>query len=393
MNRLQTYVLTLLTLIGFSACSGSDLLPEPAGESGPLITYNVGLKARAASIHSSTTSITDFYVKAVTADGQPYIDCDHITRQADNSYAEADGFSRYWPAAGTRLGFCAVRGIKPDGMQLNDNHTGVVIPDFTLSTDISEQVDLLIANTGYLSSPTNDASSAPVPLTFRHALCQIVLRARNIDPAIDVEINGIGLKHIQNTATMTADFSSAASEPIKWTLENVENPDYDSTKPTYKILLEDKVVLNGTVDAKTNPDLIYDIPTSTDDRYVMLAIPQPVYAFNPATRIHGASLMLHANIWNVADDSGIHAPGDKKVWGLNPDEPGHEGEWMIIPIPDTVWQPGRCYVYTITFGGEGSNSGYQAVETDIKDRVFDPISITADIKPWIQGGDIVQNIY
>lgn len=389
MKPIHTYVL-ISTLTGMSACSGSNPLPEPDGPS-HRIEYRVDVDSRATALYTDKSDISQFYVKAATDGGTRYIDCDLIKWDGAR-YSEADGFVRYWPAYGTRTAFFAFAGIEPDSVVFAPDNKGVNIP-FTLAVDFDKQIDLIVANTGYESAPNGAEAAKSVSLEFCHALCQIEIRARNIDPAIDVEINGIGLKHIQNVGTLHADFSSAASAPFTWTLENVDDPTFDPSKPTYKILFDNAVAINGKVDSETyylpaRPEETY--PTDPGyDKYIMMAIPQPVHAFDPATRIHGASLMLHANIWNVADDTGIHKSDDKKVWGLKSDD----GEWMMIPISAT-WLPGRRYVYTIVFGGEGTNGGYEDdEENDDKDRVFDPIGFTVEIESWTAGGDIVQNIY
>lgn len=243
---------------------------------------------------------------------------------------------------------------------------------------------MLVATTGPITSPDRASASIPVQLNFHHTLCQVVVQAVNLDPALDVEINGIGFKHIQNVGTLTTTTANTPDAPFSWTLPETD----DRSKPTYKILLDQTIELHGATDATPLP--LQD--AAGGDRCVMLMLPQTLVAFNPTTRPHGASLMLHINAWNVADDTGQHDPvnpGDKKIWGLSYDQ----GEWMMIPLSDT-WLPGQRYIYTITFGGENTTGGFEEDEDNPnKDRVFSPIGFRCDIQPWLPGGDIVQNIY
>lgn len=402
--RLAVAVTTTATVM---SCNEAD---NPIPARGTEISYSVDVNSRAQFLYTRPAQIEQFYAYAITPDGKPYIPGDLIARQADDKFSGE--YDRYWPEDGAQLAFGAVVGADKeligwyDG---TDGHAGIKITDYKIVRKFEEQTELLVASTGLLSAPDKSNTAEPVNLKFNHALCQIELRARNIDPAIDVEINGIGLKHIQDYGTLTADFSKATTTPFTWTLPNVEDPAHDTDKPTYTILFDhDPVQINGKVDTKDSPSPVYSLPQPTsagdnnqpvtEEKYMMLAIPQPLFPFAPKTREHGASLMLHATIWNVADDSGKHSDGDKLVWGLVKDEPSKEnptidGQWMMIPLEGT-WEPGKRYTYTITFGGEGTHGGYEVDEQNPnKDRVFDPIGFTIEIESWVPGGDIVQNIY
>lgn len=393
MKPIHTYVLLSTVLTGLSACSGSDTLPEQAGEPSAAITYTVGVSSRAGAVYTSAAGIDGFLVKALTRDGAAYIECDSITKAGGtSSYVAADGFTRYWPAPGTQIGFFATKGAHRDSLQWIEEggvRKGVRIHNYKVAMDVDRQVDLLVANTGLLTAPGGADATATVGIPFRHALSKIVFRARNVNPALDVEITGIGLKHIQNTrASLEARFADG-SGAFRWNLGEISVED-DREKPTFKIDLEESVRLYGSATAKAEPDSTKSLSAGPgQDRYVMYMIPQTLKPFHTTNRPHGSSLMLCVRIWNVADDDGVHDRNDKMIWG---DVKTGEGEWMMLPCSDT-WLPGECYVYTVTFGTEGSNGGYQEDETKPdKDRVFDPIGFNVTIAPWNDGGNIQHTI-
>lgn len=397
-----------------SCCSEN---PEPTPLTSEIkIEYQAAMNSRSATAYGKVSDITSFHVWCLTEDGVPYIPGDKIIRESgNNSFVPADGQYRYWPKPGYKLGFLAISGADEEEeivwtKDSKGNDACTVLKNYRMVKDmeskkdpgeekpmhlsLNREFDLLISPRGIIASPEKDNfSSAPVDLNFQHALSCIELRARNINPALDIEITGIGLKHIQNIGDLRAYLVGDSAGTYKWELPILE----DTQKPTFKIDLGRAVRLHGSIDAVTDESLTSQLPRRETDwtpdsvsRYAMMMIPQQLNIFNTTDRPHGSSLMICVNIWNVASDNGIHDANDKKIWGNVNDL---EGEWMMIPCGDT-WLPGKKYIYTITFGAEGANGGYQEDESKPdKDRVFDPISVSVEIEPWIAGGEIVQNIY
>lgn len=399
-----------------SACSDVAADPDEGMASIP-IEYKTSLRTRAATLYSSASDIKIFRVWSMMKDGSPYIPGETMILK-DGAFGPEDGQTRYWPAPGEKLGFAAFSGLDAEEkIDFSGDGTSVTLRDYHMVKDIEEkkfevektgmylnpdrEFDLLVAATGELSAPDKSRTSAAVDLNFTHALCCIEFRARNIDPAIDVEITGIGLKHIQNAGNLKVYTVGEKAGSMEWDLSVLSRDTIDDRRrPTFKIPFDKEIELHGKVEAEAKTLSLpgESVVKTNPEKYAMMMIPQKLNAFYPSAdgkqplRPHGSSLMLRANIWNVADGDGEHDGNDKKVWGLNEKEKG-EGEWMLIPCGDT-WEPGKKYIYTITFGGEGSYGGYEEDEVkDDKDRVFDPIGFKVEIEPWIPGGDIVQNIY
>lgn len=410
-----------------TSCSESGVAPmtEPSAlePSAIPIEYRTSLHTRAATPYTDASQIESFRVWSATEKGNRYISDDKIEK-TEGQYVQPDGQDRYWPQSGTNLGFFAVSGLdEEESIAWSDDDESCVIlkdykmvkdreafkedsyPDAPMHSDDDHEFDLLIATTGSVDSPAKTAASSAVSLEFRHALSCIEFRARNVDPAIDVEITGIGLKHIQNVGDLKVQLAGLDNGKFEWILpalsvgmsaQEGETGDLpgDRRKPTFKIDFKEKVELHGMTEDKAEIKNLIDKSADVGpSKCALMMIPQPLHAFNPhkgddAYRPHGSSLMLRANIWNVADDTGIHAPDDKLVWG----EHGTNGEWMLLPCGDK-WEPGKKYIYTVTFGDEGTYGGYEEDEVkDDKDRVFDPVSFKVEIEPWIAGGDIVQTI-
>lgn len=413
--------------VSVASCAESNVAPSEKEftEGTAVIKYQTSLSTRASKLYNSSSDIETFRVWSITEKGAHYIPGDAIIKDsASDKYVQEDGLDRYWPSNGERLGFFAISGVDKEeeiGWTDGDNAC-VTLGKYRMVKDQEEkkdpweekdmhknpdrEFDIIYANTGILDSPDKNDGSAAVNLNFHHALSCIEFRARNIDPALDVEITGIGLKHIQNIGELQAYIVGDKAGTIKWNLPDLnasatpqdgepEGTAGDRLKPTFKIEFDKEVELHGATEdkAQTISLPLEETRKTNPEKFALMIIPQQLYKFNPHIgdkdfRPHGASLMLRANIWNVADDDGEHKDNDKLIWG----ESDTKGEWMLLPCGN-LWEPGKKYVYTIIFGGEGSYGGYEESETKLdKDRVFDPIGFTVEIEPWIEGGSIQQTI-
>ncbi len=191
-----------------------------------------------------------------------------------------------WPA-GKKVSFFAYAPYDSGAAIGDDNGDGV--PE--ISYGVTRQVDLLVA------AEQTDIEPRPEPVTenFRHALSQIVLKARKTDEgaANEVILTGVSFRNIIGTGTVALQY------PITWTP--------DSPLPLYS-----PGVITGTPLGTTAQDVLDGDPR----RFV---IPQS---------LSGTTLAVTFTV-----------DGFPKSW---------EGP---VPTPGG-WQPGIRYTYTLNITGD-----------------------------------------
>lgn len=114
----------------------------------------------------------------------------------------------YWPMAGS-LTFVAVSPATANSAFVNTTAT-LTVTDFSSSTTIAEQADLMYSKIADADDLTANTTSYPnsskqgVPVVFNHALAQVRFMAvNNDDPANTVQIDKIQITNVANKGTLT----------------------------------------------------------------------------------------------------------------------------------------------------------------------------------------------
>lgn len=172
-----------------AVCGDSALYLNPVITSGVNVKGGNAISSRSASVTSS--SMEDFGVFAVTANGDTYMNNVEITRE--NGWAPTDEY--LWPGDGN-LSFTA---YSPYGSQIVSTADGERVIDFTVASDVADQRDLLWAN------PV-EASASPCQLVFNHALTAIRFAAgAELAPC---EVKSIEIKGIPTSGTVSIEDGS-----------------------------------------------------------------------------------------------------------------------------------------------------------------------------------------
>lgn len=171
--RLSTRILCLMGLALVSACSKSEV-DKPVGS---ISFAPVAAKATKAIIAGTTypegeTFVVSAYHEGTDAYFEDLTASYSLTQNGTKLWSTSD--VQYWPLAGS-LDFYA---YSPASAGLTITSGGVSAEDYTITTAAQMTTDLC-----YASASVADCANHPdsVPLTFSHALSQVVFRVKAAD--------------------------------------------------------------------------------------------------------------------------------------------------------------------------------------------------------------------
>lgn len=287
---------------------------------------------------------------------------------------------RFWPTGG-EVDFYSV---SPTSVATNITKETQQITDYTVNTDPAKQIDLLYA----VNMGCDDRNSKNgIPVNFRHALSQVVFKAKTINPNIEVQIESITLNDIMGKGTFT--FPTETTKAITQS-NTYEDAAEDETFGTWTLSTNASDLQDPTIkfDTKTVPTdgTTIDL-TSVDDGTAMLLMPQVLaennYTYdnggNSETYSESPSLSIKCKIYNISD-------GDKvQVFG------SYDNSNTLRNIPfEGTWQQGRKYTYTLIFGEELGDLEKVSFNTSV-DEFQSPLNENTNIQQQLEGIDMNQN--
>lgn len=388
--------------LGFAACANDETtaVNEKLAESNAIsFRANVNGQMRAADINATTLETTGFYVSARkhSPDGEYFTDAAYTIYTSGSKKTWTCATKYYWPADDSELDFYA---YSPKA--IGDGHNAQITAHanyktFTVqpSTIISEQVDLIFANTNQKKKSTNNDG---VVLNFRHAESKIVVRFKNGQAHMKIDVLAFKIVNVDGSATYTytatnntsTDGNNSRTLADEWT----DNTNYTQTytgTPT---------AMNQLDPSTTTAVYLQDdgIETTTENEDLsMILIPQetnPVAAYTgtvvgnglEANKSYIAVKMIIRN--NDSLDDGTEAPATNTNGTIIANCTG-DGDWAIWPVAFN-WKPGKKYIYTIDLG----DGGYWEKEHVAGDTDLDPVLEGAEIKfvdvtvdDWSNGGE------
>lgn len=193
--------------------------------------------------------------------------------------------------------------------------------------------------------------SGVVKLQFKHALSQVVFKAKKNDPNIHVQIKGIRLWNVPSSGTFS--FPSEENPLGSWDSSQAR-------KVTYTVGMDQEPVIVNTSDVATN----------ISENKPLLVIPCTLTKWDRQSRATAndqtnAFLQIECKIWKGSEDN-VHyfvpQEGNGTAYG-----------YTYVPFGAT-WEPGKRYVYTLVFGGGYTETGE---EIDIV-----PITFEANVDEW-----------
>ena len=326
----------------------------------PLVT---GL-TRAADINATTLQTTGFYVSARKHSG----DTEYFTDVAYSTYEDVSGTKtwtsadkQYWPSDDSELDFYAYS-PKATG----DGHNAQITAHSTYktftvqpSTIISEQVDLIFANTNQKKKSTDKTG---VVLNFRHTGAKIVCKVKNTSTSLVFGVEGWKVGYLSPSGTFTYADSNTDGNNIgsgttltfgqwdSWAAASVAT-EYSSTFSKVDIAASaSETLLNGEM------ILVPQALTKATD-YVSTA---------ENAKLNGTFIAVKLYILNNVNSELIAGGGTTE---------SPTTIWAIWPIGGYSWEPGKKYTYTIDLADGGY---YEQNNNDGSD----------DLIPLIDGSEI-----
>ena len=319
---------------------------------------------------------------------------------------------RFWPNKDAeKLDFYAMQNYKGDGTHstvkwdaTGETAARLAVKGYELTPNVALQKDFIYA---VKQNQVKNGNKGTIGINFRHALSQVVFKARNTNNTLHVEIGEVKVKNffsegdfalpVANTEDNFEDHTSTGNTEVAtgvgtWTgqktLATTSVTVYATSvsgqaEATYAVVEYDTEGTNATnltngkdaqkvdVNGKNPGDVDY-IPTlDSDFSKAMLFIPQKrnAVAVTPgavdsdkiATDDENPYFVVKCKIWNKAGND-FNSTTDVCIY---------DG-YAYIPV-SVDWKPGKKYIYTFVFGGK--NGGYDDDGNDI----LVPISFTVTV--------------
>ncbi len=379
-----------LTVAGMTSCSNDDEIAG-AGAQGSqaksAIGFNVGQDntLKSASRGTATTAenflsrINDFQVLGYYSDGSgKYVGAaatpaagiviDQVAGPAWDYHTASE--LQYWPSG--NLDFQAITPSADASFALantvSEGHPRLVA-NVTVPTAVADQKDIMFASA---TGVNNAATGAPVSLTFKHALSQVVFAGKVANPTITAVVDEISICNIHNTGTVG----------YREALATLSAEATGSAASNFSVGLIEGADAAATVAARTMNTT--DAKNLTNGNGALMMIPQ-----TQAEWTHAAPEKA------IADATGSYLKIKCKVqdnnsgtWLIGAADGANEFEYVYVPFDLTTvaWELGKKYTYTLVFGN--GSGGFDEEGNPLTNLV--PITYTvaaADDWTAVDGGE------
>ena len=367
-------------MLALASCSSENTLD--LNNSGNEIAFSVATNntSRAADVYCNNNLPDEFNVWA-SHDSKQYIAGDLIKFEG-GKWVNKTG-NRYWPSTGD-VTFVAYENENGSFTFNSNPAVASTLTGFTVPIDVDQQKDFIYARKTQAKS-----AGTQVPLNFRHALSQIVYKAKNTNTNLFVEINAVSIVNVNSKADFafpTADTSTNYEDHGSTgdaTIANQGTWSNWSTLATFPVSFDNKGVKGdgNPVHLTSENDKPDHLGTKEFSSLALLLLPQTTTAWNPSSVTKPTDettktyFVLSCKIRNVRDTaSGVQAD-DVYLYGS-------ASTYALIYIPVAVnWAQGKKYVYTFTFGD--GNGGYDPEGSP----VLVPITFDVTVDDFKLGGE------
>lgn len=347
-------------VVALPSCSNDELV---RGNQDPIVLNATAGKLSRGSA-TTTTSIREFKTWAKSSNNDAWF-FDGVEVRGSSTEGWTYDPVRFWPQTAT-VDFYSV---SPMTVTVNSTTPGALSIDNYV---VSGEEDLL-----YSTTKDQTKKKEAVELNFRHALSQIVFKAKNTNASLNVHIEGIKVVNVMGegkftwatkttTPYLSADNSSQTqNDDGTWGVWDLSGK--TATK-TYTPTAFAKTDLNGKVE---EPQTL-----TADGSGALLLLPQTLTPWS-TTNVNGSQLLINCRVVDKASNT--------QLWPAE----GQNGEVVIaLTAPEgNTWKQGKKYVYTLNFGeGAGWTPG-----SDPK-PVLVQISLNVTVDEFQNGGDTPVNM-
>lgn len=355
----KAFYMMAAAAIALSSCS-SEETTDVAKSSTITFRTTVGLNSRGAELTSD--NLQEMWVSAFyQSNGKSYFDDQKFTKETGTSTFIPES-PQYWQE-GRTYKFVAISPEKttwPVTPTITKDQ--VTCTDLAPATTITDQKDLII---GAVDATSANHNTNGVALTLNHILSQIQIKVKSDNEHIVYRIKGIRIVNVaKNKGTLTYT-----------TTDNKANWDLNAgQKVTYSYTFPQPIVLDGKTDGVKEAVL-------TGDNGGAMIIPQ---SFTPwdgnkvtdqAPYNEGTYISLLLNVKAVKGTGYMYpaAAQGENSYG-----------WVAVAVPNTEWQIGNKYIYTLDMSTGCGKVDPVDPEEDPKNPV---------VKPGVDGPGKGENIF
>ena len=381
------YLAVALSAVALTACNNDEVMEVNQGRG---ISFQVATEASTRAAATTTNTITEFKVWGFTGDPAQTLMNGIKVSKADGKWSYGDAI--FWPESD--VDFYSVSPAENCGGTVSITKDKQEITGFTVNADQASQVDLLYAVNKGEKKEEHEASD--VNINFRHALSQIIFKAKNTNSNLKVSIKDVKVVNVVKGGDFTYPTSSTTTQN-KSESGTIES----STQGTWTLLSQGnykETYAAGTNAAGvelTTKNQVYDLTTTTGTGEskvytgALFLMPQDLEPWNlkgKSDNNGGSYFLVNCQLKNVSGDDEV------QLW---PSEANGYG-YVAIPTSDIKWEQGKKYIYTFIFGEGG---GYippvdpedpDEEPEDGGDPVLVPITFEVTVDEFINGDE--QNI-
>ena len=367
----KKHLIWSLAALAIAGCSNNETVDINRGDA---IAFRTVAENMTRSTVESTNTLSAFKVSGFT-EGKTLMSGVEVTKK-DGKWTYAN--TQFWPESSVDF-----YSVAPVGTNVNITAESQKIENFTVDTDVAKQVDLLYAVNK--DETKEDHAASAVNINFRHALSQIVFKAKNTNENLKVIVKGVKIGNIKKSGDFTYPTSSTTPQNIaedgtivattQGTWGNVNTAEtFSAGMNAGGVTLDGKVETAVDLTAATGSD------ASKSYTGALFMIPQPLAAWDPSTT--GALSSSNTGVYFLLDCqifSGTNR--DVQIWPAGTASTSAE---IAVPANSLTWEQGKKYVYTFIFG---DGAGYIPGPDPDPDPTLIGIDFDVTVDEFINGGE------
>lgn len=340
----KNLLILAVAALAFASCSNDETVAVN-NSGGNEISFRplVNGVTRAADINATTLETTGFYVSARkhSPDAEFFTDAAYTTFTDGTPKTWTCATKYYWPSDDSELDFYAYAPAATGQITAHANYKTFTVQP---STTISEQVDLIFANT---NGKRKSVDKNGVVLNFRHTEAKIVCKVQNTSSSLKFGVEGWKVGYLSPAGTFTyADSNTEGNNSGTLTFAQWGSLTAASVATEYSSTFSKVDIAAGASATALGGEMILIPQTLT-------AATDYASTANEA-KLNGSFIAVKLYILNNANSELIAGGGST----VSPTT-----IWAIWPIGGYNWEPGKKYTYTIDLAGGGYYETNQ-VDTD-----------------------------
>lgn len=360
--KIKTLFLATAALAALASCSNDETLDVNQGNGIRMKAFLNKATTRAAEMTSANMGAFKVHAYCATS-GYDFVD-EFKNTAGGTGFWESDN-KHYWPSDDSEMEFFAYAPTTTAAAT-----DGKTISGYTISaTSAKNQTDLVV---GYNKGKKSVNEGGGLEMNFRHALSQVVVKAKNSNANMKVEVIGVKVGYVKSKGTLTmpttTTTNNAALLPLASWSAQADELSYTAGSADRTTAVGGTVVeLDGTV-----KDLQF-----LEGGFMLL--PQTQTAWDPKQKTDGAYLAVLCRI-SQNDGTGKFNLLYPKAVDV---AAGEFYGYSAVPV-DVTWEPGKRYTYTLDFFGNNGGGGQVDPEKPGggEDIVSGPIKFTVTVDNW-----------